>query len=271
MSFRAGKTPNDVFRERPSMVHSTMPQLHAACESNNGSVREHNEDNFCCAAEPEGYLFAAVADGVGGHSGGDIASFLCCHRLLLDWKALTRNNQVLPDTVMPRFLVDSIRGANADIFRANFEQHKRIPMCTTIAAVVFTPQLVIAAHVGDSRLYCSRKNTIMQLTIDHTLLNELNETGGLSADTVRPAANIISKAVGPQVRVKPEIHTYFRCPTDRYLLCSDGLTSYLTDNEITQILDRSVTPREATDVLIRETLRRGAADNVTVLCIFPRI
>ncbi len=252
------------------MAHSTMPRLHAACESNNGSVREHNEDNFCCAAEPDGYLFAAVADGVGGHSGGEIASFLCCHRLLLDWKMLVRGSSSLPDTIMPRFLVDSIRGANSDIFRANFEQRKRVPMCTTVAAAVFTPQMVIAAHVGDSRLYCSRKDTIMQLTIDHTLLNELNEQGSLPSEYVRPAANIISKAVGPQVRIKPEIHTYFRCPNDRYLLCSDGLTSYLSDAEIKHILDRCATPREATNTLVRETLRRGAADNVTVVSIFPQ-
>ncbi len=253
------------------MASSPMPRLHAACESNNGCVRERNEDNFCCAVLPAGYLFAAVADGVGGHSGGDVASFLCCHRLLLDWKELVRDNPAPPDTVMPRFLVESIRGANSDIFRANFEQHKRMPMCTTVAAAVFTPQLVIAAHVGDSRLYCSRGSEIMQLTVDHTLLNEMAERGALRPNTPRPAANIISKAVGPQVRVKPEIHTYFRCPADRYLLCSDGLTSYWSDRELKQVLDAAATPREATGALIRETLRRGAADNVTVLCIFPEL
>ena len=248
-----------------------MPLLHAACESNNGCVRRHNEDNYCCITEPEGFLFAAVADGVGGHAGGEIASFLCCHRLLLEWKNLIGANRELPDTLMPRFLLEAIQTANSDIVKVNFEQHRAMPMCTTVAAAVFTPQMVIAAHAGDSRIYCFQENrAVWQLTVDHTLRNELSERGEVPPDGGEPPANVISQAVGMRFKLRPEIHTYFRSPGDRYLLCSDGLTGALTDAEIGKAVEESRSPREATDNLIRATLRRGASDNVTVISIFPQ-
>ena len=256
--------------QQMSAASGALPLLWAAGESSNGCVRHHNEDNFCCIAAPSGYLFAAVADGVGGHSGGEIASFLCCHRLLLDWKELVRSGEELSDPRMGRFLFDSIVKANRDVVRTNIEQRRPLPMCTTVAAAVFTPQMVLAAHVGDSRIYCVRGDAIRQLTVDHTLRNELNELGIAPEESKAPPQNIISQAVGLKVRLKPEVHSYFRAPDDRCLICSDGLFSCLSDQEIRETVLSSATPREATDRLIHATLRRGAADNVTVISIFPK-
>ena len=253
-----------------SETSGVQPLLQAAGETSNGCVRHHNEDNFCCSAAPGGYLLAAVADGVGGHAGGEIASYLCCHRLLLDWKELFRVGGDVSDPRMARFLFETIVGANRDVVRTNIDQRRELPMCTTVAAALFTPQMVLAAHVGDSRIYCIQRGTIRQLTVDHTLRNDLNERGVTPAEGEEPPLNIISQAVGLRVRLKPEVHSYFRCPDDRCLICSDGLFNCLSDQEILETVTAAATPREATDRLLRAALRRGASDNVTAISIFPQ-
>ena len=141
-------------------------------------------------------------------------------------------------------------------------------MCTTLAAAVFTPSMVIVVHVGDSRLYCQRKDVCRVLTIDHTVQNELTEQGVTDAAQL-PGAHVISKAIGTDRYLKPEIHTYFRTPEDRFLFCTDGLSNTMLDSEISSILSVSSDPRQANDRFIREALRRRANDNVTVVSVFP--
>ncbi|MBE6367710.1 MAG: serine/threonine-protein phosphatase [Lentisphaerae bacterium] len=245
-----------------------MPQLKLAGETHKGCVRQHNEDNFFYVDLYPGYVLAAVADGVGGHAGGEVASYLCCHRMILDWKALFREHANPPDSLLARLLAESLQKANLDIFRANYEKKHVMPMCTTVAAAVFTPRMVIVAHVGDSRVYCLNNKKIRQLTIDHTVENELIEQG-ITDPAALPGSHVISKALGSQLEIKPEMHSYFRSAQDRYLICSDGLSSCWSDWEIADVLAFSPTPRAANDQFIRTTLRRGAMDNVTVVSIFP--
>ena len=248
-----------------------MPQLTMVGESHQGCVRSHNEDNFICISLYPGYYFAAVADGVGGHSGGEVASYLCCHRLILDWKALFKNNPHPEEALLARFMVESVLNANKDILSANYESKHCSPMCTTLAAAIFTPQMVIVAHAGDSRVYCcSKKSKCMQLTVDHTVQNELAEQG-ITDSRFQPGSHVISRAVGPFGKLRPEIHTYFRQPEDRYMLCTDGLTNCWNAEEICKNLSECRTAREANDRFVRETLRRGAMDNVTVISVFPEI
>ena len=256
--------------QKTSAEPAALPHLRVAGETSCGCVRHHNEDNFCCTAGPDGFLLAAVADGVGGHAGGEIASFLCCHRLLLDWKEFFRTGKNISAPRLARLLFEAIVQANCDVVRTNIDQGRALPMCTTVAAAIFTPQMVLAAHVGDSRIYCVRRDTIRQLTVDHTLRNEMSEMGVTLKNGAEPPANIISQAVGLRSRLKPEVHTYFRCPDDRYLICSDGLFNCLDDQELREIVISGATPREATGRLLCASLRRGASDNVTAVCIFPQ-
>lgn len=250
------------------MSAEAMPQLIAAGETHQGCVRRHNEDNFFFMSLFPGYCIAAVTDGVGGHSGGEVASYLCCHRLLTDAKKFFKNDPAPDDAAAGRFLVESVLRANKDIYAANRERKRPIPMCTTLAVTLFTPQIVIVVHVGDSRVYCLRNNSALQLTVDHTVQNELVESGVTDPDQL-PGSHVISKAVGPDFHLKPEIHTYFRKKDDKYLLCSDGLTCYWSDQEIAEVLKNASTPRQANDRFIRDTLRKGAADNITVVSVFP--
>ncbi len=251
------------------MSAEKMPQLLAVGESHMGCVRTHNEDNFFCISLYPGYCFAGVADGVGGHSGGEQASYLCCHRLMLDWKELFKEPKEPDESRIASFLMESVKKANSDITSINRIQKKKYnPMCTTLAAAVFTPTMVIVVHVGDSRLYCFRKGNCRLLTIDHTVQNELTEQGITDADKL-PGSHVISKAIGTDRYLKPEIHTYFRTPEDRFLFCSDGLSNIMTEGEIKNILYSSNDPRQANDRFIREALRRRANDNVTVVSVFP--
>ena len=251
------------------MSAEKMPQLLAVGESHMGCVRTHNEDNFFCISMPPGFCFAGVADGVGGHSGGDQASYLCCHRLILDWKELFKRNPDPDEATIARFLMNSVKQANSDITGINRIQKKtHNSMCTTLAAAVFTPSMVIVIHVGDSRLYCFRNNECRLLTIDHTVQNELVEQGVTDASQL-PGAHVISKAIGTDRYLKPEIHTYFRTPEDRFLFCTDGLSNTMHDSEIKEILFAAADPRQANDRFIREALRRRANDNVTVVSVFP--
>ena len=258
-----------IFKRGFMMTAEKMPQLLAVGESHMGCVRTHNEDNFFCISLYPGYCFAGVADGVGGHSAGEQASYLCCHRLMLDWKELFKRNSSPDETQIAGFLMNSVKTANSDITGINRLQKKKTnPMCTTLAAAVFTPSMVIVVHVGDSRLYCCRKDTCRLLTIDHTVQNELTEQGVTDASQL-PGSHVISKAIGTDRYLKPEMHTYFRMPEDRFLFCTDGLSNSMTDEEIKNILASSTSPRQANDRFIREALCRRANDNVTVLSVFP--
>ena len=251
------------------MSAEKMPQLLAVGESHKGCVRAHNEDNFFCISLYPGYCFAGVADGVGGHSAGEQASYLCCHRLMLDWKELFKETNQPSESRIASFLMESVKQANRDITGINRLQKKKFnPMCTTLAAAVFTPSMVIVVHVGDSRLYCCRNGGCRLLTIDHTVQNELAEMG-VTDESQLPGSHVISKAIGTDRYLKPEIHTYFRTPADRFLFCTDGLSNTMLDSEIKDILSNANEPREANDRFIREALRRRANDNVTVVSVFP--
>ena len=260
-----------IFKRGFAMSAEKMPQLLAVGESHMGCVRTQNEDNFFCISLYPGYCFAGVADGVGGHSAGEQASYLCCHRLMLDWKELFKRNSEPDETLIASFLMNSVKEANSDITGINRAQKLKFnPMCTTLAAAVFTPTMVIVVHVGDSRLYCCRKDVCRLLTIDHTVQNELAEQG--VTDTAQlPGAHVISKAIGTDRYLKPEMHTYFRTPEDHFLFCTDGLSNVVKVHEIKNILASSCSPRQANDRLIREALRRRANDNVTVVSVFPEI
>ena len=241
--------------------------LTVAGESHKGCVRAVNEDNFCYVSLSPGYLLAVVADGVGGHSGGDIASYLCCHRFLIDWKKIFKQGAFFNDAWLAKFLDECLKRANMDIFIANMEKKSPRPMCTTVAAMIFTPERVLVAHVGDSRVYCCRKGVCRLLTVDHTVLNDFFEKG-VNDPSLLPGTHVISKAVGSNLFLKPELHSYMRCAGDRFLICSDGLTNHWDREEIGNVLMESDSPKSANDQFIRNTLRRGAVDNVTVVSIF---
>lgn len=235
-----------------------------------GLVRDHNEDSFAYYIRPEKHKsLIAVADGIGGHESGDIASNLCL-RLLVS--ATRRLDAVAHSTEKDwsKFLVDKIGRANGVIYDLNEKYKIQHPMGTTIVAGVFLEKSIVIAHAGDSRCYRLRDEKIERLTEDHSFVAELVRKKVISEDEahVHPFAHIISRSVGPTAQLEPEVSVFERMPGDRYLLCSDGLTNHVDDSEIARIFSEADTPSKAVKNLLNASLRGGGEDNITIVCVF---
>lgn len=243
--------------------------IEIAAESHTGLVRKVNEDSYCCIKEPdEENALAVVADGVGGHGGGDVASRICCKKMISQWR-LRHGGDLQSGSAAEEFLANAIEEANAEIYEANIKMHRSQPMGSTIVAAVFLPTAIAYAHAGDSRLYRLRGGILEQLTSDHTLRAAmLRQCGGKVDPEKLPPANIICKALGPSAICRPDTNMEMRHPSDRFLLCSDGLSNLVLDSEITDILKTAPNTRTAINKLMRLALIRGGTDNITILCIF---
>lgn len=223
-----------------------------------GAVRDHNEDAF--VAIPASGIWA-VADGMGGHEAGDVASGIIVQEVAsvgrpvsaLDQRArfsqrLTRANQRIMDYARQRRLVT---------------------VGSTLVALLIHDQELACTWAGDSRLYLLRKNVLTRMTRDHSEVERLIASGRISEVEARlsPARNIITRAIGIHSRPDPETVTGLAEPGDLFLLCSDGLTEHLDDGELQAALAQDLPCQQIADALIGQTLARGARDNVTALVL----
>jgi protein phosphatase len=232
-----------------------------------GMRRANNQDafNVALAGDAEewyrrGHVFL-VADGMGAHAAGELAS-----KLAVD--TVPHLYQKYRDKSPPEALQKAIMEANSEIHRrgqANSEFHN---MGTTCEALVLLPQGAVLSHVGDSRIYRLRGDKLHQLTFDHSLLWEMQASGQLGEDSDLAAAipkNVITRSLGPNPKVKVDIEgPYPLAVGDTFLICSDGLTGKVKDEEIGPIL-ANMSPAEAGQVLIDLANLRGGPDNITVI------
>lgn len=240
-----------------------------------GLLRDRNEDSFLVFPE---FRFAAVADGMGGHLSGDIASSLAISTL----KDFYRHT-VGPDRTWPfpydndlteeeNCVVVGVRLANQQVFGRARRSQNESGMGTTIVAIMFTPDQdqVIVGHVGDSRCYRIREGQITQLTSDHSLVSEVTEIAPwLSEEEVSQLpSNVITRALGMGPDVVVDLLTTETRPGDAYLLCSDGLNGMLTDEEIFSIYESDADDLEAVcSTLISRANAAGGNDNTTVVLV----
>lgn len=231
---------------------------HAA--SNVGRVRASNQDSGYA-----GYNFFFVADGMGGHAGGDIAS------------AIVSQSVAHADTVYETpeaaatSMIDGLHAANRKLAETVAEHSELAGMGTTFSGIMITEDQVTVAHIGDSRIYLARDGKVSQITVDHTFVQRLVDTGRITAEEalVHPRRSVLMRVLG-DVEVAPEIdtETFSTKPGDRWLLCSDGLSGYVPENILEDLLlSKSVDAEEATALLVYETLEHGAPDNVTVVVV----
>jgi PPM family protein phosphatase len=234
-----------------------------------GLVRKVNQDAFVVM---DGLRLWAVADGMGGHIGGDVAAntAIAMVKARADLHAIAlQEGQGEPRD----FLVDVIaQGQDAILQRAKLEP-KLKNMGTTIVALVILPSptpTAHVAHVGDSRAYLFRSGKLTLLTRDHTLIEKYLERGLLTPTAARthPERHVLTRALGMPSAAKPDIAAHPLEPSDVLLLCTDGLTKMLEDHEIQDVLAKSQDdPMRACDALIAESLARGGEDNVTAIVI----
>lgn len=238
-----------------------------------GQEREHNEDCFGLMRE---YNLFLVADGMGGHRAGDVASRLAVNAVKEFFKMTEKEDITWPFHFDPNLpftvnrLVTAIQVANNKIFRGSLESNEHQGMGTTAVGIYFVDgmQSCHIAHVGDSRCYRLRDNRLELMTMDHSLINDyLKAAPDLSEEQLAELPrNVITRALGMQDSVMVDVRTDSPEIGDCYLLCSDGLNGMLTDEEIQEIL---VNERENLDnaaaALIARANEKGGEDNITAI------
>lgn len=223
-----------------------------------GCIRTTNEDSYLCI-EPHIY---AVADGMGGHAAGEIAS-----RIIID-TIKNRLESVNPDDCTEERLRSVVLEANQAILRASQENPNYNGMGSTISLFYVHYGYATWAQVGDSRIYLLRNGQIYQLTSDHSLVNELLQQQKITAEEAAnfPHKNILTRAVGISCNLLVDTGFCDILEHDKFLICSDGLTNMVTDELIRDICYENSTENKA-DKLVKKALENGGKDNITCIVV----
>lgn len=234
-------------------------RVELASRSHVGQVRTANEDSCDTVERADRTRLLVVADGMGGHQGGATASRTTVATISEFFEQDTANNT-------EEMIRSAIASANARVYEMSQQDHELEGMGTTVVAFVLEARhRATVAHVGDSRAYRCRRGQIEALTIDHSVVAEMQRRGLISADeaAIHPRRNEILRSVGVLPEVEVELMSVKVAPGDRFVLCSDGLTGVVSDDEIAAVV-QAETPASAVDVLIQMANERGGPDNITV-------
>ena len=244
-------------------------KIRFSAQTHVGRVREHNEDALLVV--PEAGL-AVVADGMGGHSAGDVASQLTVETLEADFSEPGSSSRGLLGFFRRKAtgagrLVQGIKRANRSVLSAAHKRSDLRGMGTTVVAIWLEEERLHYAHVGDSRLYRLRAGVLLCLTEDHSLLNEYVRMGELTVEQAKhfPYKNIIVRALGMSPGVQVEASSTDPEPGDRYLLCSDGLTDLVDEDKIGGQLRTADDLDTAAIGLVELALEAGGLDNITAV------
>jgi serine/threonine protein phosphatase PrpC len=232
-----------------------------------GRRRESNEDEFL--VEPALDLYA-VADGMGGHAAGEVASRLAVDALREWLSTQAAGGGGDPVRRAAEQLLEAVRHANVKICDSVHAHIERRGMGTTLVALLVRDRHAIIGHVGDSRAYLLRNGTLKRLTSDHSWVNEQVKLGLLSDEAAQrhPMRNIVTRALGSRAEVAAEVREEGVQAGDVFLLCSDGLNTMLSDEEIAEVLGRHGSdPEAACRELVRRANDRGGEDNTTVVVL----
>jgi serine/threonine protein phosphatase PrpC len=255
---------------RQTRIPHCVPLIQFAAKTDLGRVRENNEDKFDFYETDDATLLAtrgclyAVADGMGGHAAGQIASELALKNLIFRYY----DN---PNDDVTSALTAAIHAANEAIYQIASAFHERTGMGTTLTAAVVVEDRVYIGHIGDSRAYLIRDNAIRQVTYDHSWVAEQVRLGTMTEEEAElsPFRNVITRAIGTQPCVEPEIFEERVQKGDIWVLCSDGLTGHLEADEI-RLIASTQSPSEACRQLVELASARGGRDNITVIVFVIR-
>ncbi|MFZ0565201.1 MAG: Stp1/IreP family PP2C-type Ser/Thr phosphatase [Chlamydiales bacterium] len=230
-----------------------------------GLVREQNEDIW--AAFPEIGVFL-LADGMGGHASGEIAAkeavdFLS--QLIREWDPSKETTLELGLT----FFREAVQKMNHHIFQESQADPSLKGMGTTLCALHFFKFYAILAHVGDSRIYLQRGSKLNRLTEDHSLVSELVEMEAMKAEDAQtfPYKHVLTRAIGTHPVVEPTLNSIIVEPHDLFMLCSDGLTNYVSDKEIAETLATNDSLKAKGQQLINAANNQGGGDNITLILV----
>ncbi len=233
--------------------------LKAAAASDVGLRRKHNEDRYALAPELGLYV---VADGMGGHTAGQVAAELAAEASLRAIQTLEGAAATLTEKL--RYAVAS---ANRSIFQTAQQRPEYAGMGTTLVVMLAEGERAALAHVGDSRAYRVRAGKIRQLTDDHSIVGELLRRNEISEDDARehPHRHVLTRALGVRESAEPDLAEISPAIGDVFVLCSDGLTNHLEDHEIAKLVTDLEDLQELCDALVDLANARGGEDNTTVV------
>lgn len=246
-----------------------LEDLHYAAMSRKGPSRQGNEDNFAIVSKEN--LFPAVlvvADGMGGHLNGELASKIAIDGIREMLYPLLPQEEDLAEVT--RLLEDNVQSINISIYKRSLESQSNSGMGTTMTCAIFYPDNIYLCQIGDSRCYRLREELLEQLTKDQTLVQEMIDLGEIDEKEARvhPQRHILTQAMGSPDYIRPAIDVFELEAGDRYLVCSDGLHGYVPDEDIEWLLQNSKNAREAAEKLVDIAHASGGQDDVTVIVAF---
>ena len=237
-------------------------RIEGGARSDQGRVRTSNEDSFVADVGKRLFL---VADGMGGHAAGEIASRITAEKVEEIVSAAG------PGSSMEDLLQLAVQEANAAVHEAQKIQAECRGMGSTLTVLTFSDDRYHVAQVGDSRAYLWRKGSLTQLTQDHSLVWPLYKSGVITKDDIsrNPRKNLITRSIGTQPQVEADLQAGDALEGDLFLLCSDGLTDVLSDDEIAGILSNGkADPQKLTDLLVAAANMGGGPDNITTVIAY---
>ena len=250
----------------PCSAKGAAGSLRWAALTDIGKVREENEDAF--AIEPKTGLFVVV-DGMGGHRGGAVAAEIVARDLpaRID-RVLQKLESRSPRAIRP-MLTRLIREQNRDLHEQGIAAPEYTGMGATVALVLVGGRRLYAANAGDSRIYRLRDGRLKQLSVDHSVVAELLESGMITADQAaqHSMTGVVTQYMGMPEEVRPFVRSLTLRPGDRFLLCSDGLTDLLDDVRIAELLRSHTEPEAVCERLVAVANEAGAFDNVTAVIV----
>ena len=227
-----------------------------------GKVRERNEDSVNIVENASGEILLAVADGMGGHKDGEVASSIALNHIATRFKEISSVGNK-EDAI--NWIQDIVKEANALIYKYVSMHKESSGMGTTLVLAILSKTFLLVGNIGDSSGYVIKNKKFHKVTVDHTLVNLLVKSGELSEKEAKnhPKKNVLMRALGASVDVEVDIFNV-ELGIDGIFLCSDGLTNMLDDNTIEKILNSDMTIEEKLDKLVFKANNRGGSDNISI-------
>jgi serine/threonine protein phosphatase PrpC len=240
--------------------------VNVANKTDIGRIRLVNEDRSVVQIDLNGFVLAIVADGMGGHQAGDIASQMAIEVIQKHLQTLEKDMSI---DMCKAALQSAIVSANQTIYEFAQNREQYHGMGTTVVAILANEQFLAIGHIGDSRAYLVTADTMTQLTEDHSLVTELLKSGQITAEEANhhPRRNVLTRALGTDANVEVEVGHYEWQQNDIVLMCSDGLSGQLDSHEIFSILHTEQDLNMKADQLVKEALGAGGDDNISVILL----
>lgn len=230
-----------------------------------GKIRERNEDSVVIVQNESSETLMIVADGMGGHKNGEVASKIAIDLISQRFKSISSIGNK-EDAI--NWIQSTVSEANVEIFKYVSQHSESEGMGTTIVLAVLTDNFLLIGNIGDSSGYVYKNKKLHKITVDHTLVNLLLKSGELTEEEARnhPKKNVLMKALGANTNVEMDIFNV-ELDIDGIFLCSDGLTNMLDDVQIAKVLSDNISLTEKLEKLVFKANNRGGNDNISIACL----